>query len=189
MLATNIIPRHDGFRMCVLRDTRMSQMHRRNPQSAFATFRLIQLIYEMFYIHAKSSSKLRHQLLLLRTTRCQGSLVLSLPIIEKLAPSIWSPVPLAIRPNMGPRFRQDSKMPPHSFLFSSSMPLLPFLLCLALPATVFTQTTAFDALDCCAVKKVDGKMNTHFFYQFLHIVILALHIHRYGCSWRNLLFG
>ena len=86
--------------------------------------------------------------------------MLSLPIIEKLAPSIWSPVPLAIRPNMGPRFRQDSKMPP--FLFSSSMPLLPFLLCLALPATVFTQTTAFDALDCCAVKKVDGKMNPPF---------------------------
>ena len=60
MLATNIIPRHDGFRMCVLRVTRMSQMHRRNPQSAFASFHLIQLIYEMFYIHAKSSSKLRH---------------------------------------------------------------------------------------------------------------------------------
>ena len=180
MLATNIITRHDGFRICLLRVTWMSQMHRRNPQSAFAAFHLIQVIYEMFYIHAKSSSKLRHQLLLLRKTRCKGSAVLSLQIIEKLAPSIWSPVPLAIRPNMGPRFRQDSKMPPHPFLFSSSMPLLPFLLCLALPATVFTQTTAFDALDCCAVKKVDGKMNPPFFYQFLHINILALHIHRYG---------
>ena len=168
MLATNIITRHDGFRMCLLRVTRMSQMHRRNPQSAFATCHLIQLIYEMFYIHAKSSSKLRHQLLLLRKMRCKGSAVLSFPIIEKLAPSIWSPVPLAIHPNMGPRFRQDS------------MPLLPFLLCLALPATVFTQTTAFDALDCCAVKKVDGKMNTHFFHQFLQFIILALHIHRYG---------
>ena len=41
MLATNIIPRHDGFRICVLRVTRMSQMHCRNPQSAFATFHLI----------------------------------------------------------------------------------------------------------------------------------------------------
>ena len=60
MLATNIITRHDGFRMCVFRDTWMSQMHRRNPQSAFAAFHLIQLIYEMFYIHAKYSSKLRH---------------------------------------------------------------------------------------------------------------------------------
>ena len=93
-------------------------------------------------------------------------------------PCIWSLVPLAMPPNLGPRFRQDSKMGP-----------LPFLFFLALPATVFTQTTAFDALDCCAVKKVDGKMNTHFFYQFLHIIILALHIHRYGWSWRNLLFG
>ena len=58
MLATNIITRHDGFRMCVFRDTWMSQMHRRNPQSAFATFHLIRLIYEMFNINAKS--KLRH---------------------------------------------------------------------------------------------------------------------------------
>ena len=91
--------------------------------------------------------------------------MLSLPIIEKLAPSIWSPVPLAILPNMGPRFRQDSKMP-----------LLPFLLCLALPATVFTQTTAFDALDCCAVKKVDGKINT-ILTQFY---FLSLHIYRFG---------
>ena len=101
-------------------------------------------------------------------------------------PCIWSPVPLAMPPNLGPRFRQDSKMAPVPFLFLSSMPPLPFLLFLALPATVFSQTTAFDALDCCAVKKVDGKINKHFSTIF---DILTLHIHRFGCSWWNLLFG